>query len=174
VYVPPPPPPAPPAVGVTVRSPNSGTSQREKAYMMELSMKESRPGERDRTLHSVQLAFVEGKPAKVHVGSRFALNEGSIQDLLTPAAVGPEDQVSLGNQVQVKVVGLKAGQVRVDLEVQRNDIETASKDGILIMGSNARMVRKVQLGKPVKLVLDRDDEGKARTRIEFKVTEMKR
>jgi hypothetical protein len=121
-----------------------------------------------------KLTFLEGKTAVVHVGKCVALKEGSVDDLVQQANyVYAEDQVALGDQVRVKVSTVDKDRVQVDLAVRRSEVERASKSGIVIAGSSVRCVQKVQLGKIVKVVLDRNDHGSARTRVEFKVTEEK-
>jgi hypothetical protein len=173
---PPPPPPAPPPVGVATRKPATDkpatdTVGPDKSYIFELSLFDNPPDGPSHTMHRAQMMFVAGKPASLHLGRQLALHDGTVQDLVSPVVVGSKDEVSLGVQLKVKVVGLAKGYARVDMTLQRNGVDTASKDGIVIKGSNLRVVRKVQLGKPVTLVLDKNDQDQARTRIEFKVTE---
>jgi hypothetical protein len=154
-------PPAPPAK-------DAGS---EKAYMLELKMVQTAAGGKEQYVACPRVTFLEGKTATVHVGKCLALKQGTVDDLVEQANyVCPEDQVQLGNLVRVKVTGLTKDRVQVDLTVGHSEVEKASKNGIVVVGSNVRSICKVQLGKVVKLVLDRNAQGSARTRMEFKVT----
>jgi hypothetical protein len=171
---PPPPPPAPPPVGVATGKPSTDTVVADKSYIFELNLIDNLPDGTSRNMRRAQMMLVAGKPASIHLGRQLALYDGTVQDLVSPVVVGSKNGaslVSLGVQLQVKVVKLAKGYARVDLTLERNDVDTASKDGIVIKGDSLRVVRKVQLGKPVTLVLDKNDQDPARTRIEFKVTE---
>jgi hypothetical protein len=175
----PPPPPvdAPmsaPAVSVqeTARAVTTAEGTKaEKAYVLELKMVRTGPGGKVQQEMAPRVTVLEGQAAVVHVGKCLALKCGSIDDLIDQVNYVPaEDQVRLGNLVRVKVTGLEKDRVQVDLIVRRNEVEKASKTSIEVVGSSLRSIRKVQLGKVVKLVLDKNDQGTARTRIEFKVT----
>jgi hypothetical protein len=142
----------------------------EKAYVLELKMVHIIGG-KEEEMTCPKLTFLEGKTAVVHVGKCLALKQGSVDDLVQQANyVSPQDEVQLGNLVRVKVMGLDKKRVQVDLTVRHSEVEKASKRGIVVVGNSVRSVCKVHLGKVGKLVLDRNDQGAARTRIEFKVT----
>jgi hypothetical protein len=83
-----------------------------------------------------------------------------------------QDQVQLGQMIKVKIARLDRGLVRMDLTVQHNEVEKASKDGIVVMGDCIRTVQKMKLGNATKIVLSKDDQGGATSWIEVKVTEI--
>jgi hypothetical protein len=143
----------------------------EKAYVMEMKLVRTTPGCKEKDITCPKVTFLEGKAAVVHVGKSLALRNGSIDDLVDHGGyVSPEDEVQLGNLVRVKVTGMEKDRVQVDLLVRHEEVDKASKTGIVVVGSSLRSIRKVQLGKVVKLVLDKNDQGGPRTRIEVKVT----
>jgi hypothetical protein len=122
----------------------------------------------------VSVAMVEGVMAVVHLGSSVTLHEGNVKDLVTHASyIAPEDnKVQLGQKVQIKVVRADNGLVRMDLTLDRNEIEMASKDGIVVLGNSMRTVQKLKLGKVKIIVLNKDADGTASTWIEVKVREL--
>jgi len=138
---------------------------------MEMKMICCTPGCKEQEITCPKVTFLEGKAAVVHVGKSLALRRGSIDDLVDHAnSICPEDEVPLGNLVRVKVTGMDQDRVQVDLTVRHHEVDMASKNGIVVVGSSLRSMHKVQLGKVVKLVLEKNDQGGPRTRIEFKVT----
>ncbi|MCI0462394.1 MAG: hypothetical protein L0Z62_36035 [Gemmataceae bacterium] len=49
---------------------------------------------------------------------------------------------------------------------------SATREELLVQGHSARLVRKVESGKMVKLILSRDESGEARSWVELTVTEL--
>jgi hypothetical protein len=128
-------------------------------------------GGKENIITCPKVTFDESQHPVVHIGRILSLAEGSVEDLVTQGnQVAPTDQVKLGCVLQAKVTGLGKDMVRVDLSLQRNQVETASKSGIVVVGSSLRAVQKAHLGKWEKVNLGKDEQGTARTRIEFKVT----
>jgi hypothetical protein len=174
----PPPPQEVPVIAEVVKArepapsvPGPAETRSEKAYVMELKMVRTAPGCKEKEITCPKVTFLEGNAAVVHVGKNLALRNGSIDDLVDLSnSICAEDEVSLGNLVRVKVSGMDQDRVQVDLTVRHHEVDMASKNGIVVVGSSLRSIHKVQLGKVVKLVLEKNDQGGPRTRIEFKVT----
>jgi hypothetical protein len=165
--VPPPPPVLPCAAGEA--APKGGKSAR--AYVVRVKRVEVRPGERDRVRACPLLKCVEGHEATLQLGGSVTLKDGLAQDLDGPAAAGAE-QVPLGSELHVKVTGLdKKEQVRLDLALDTAEVEKVGKKGMVLMGSGLRAVQQIHLGKVVKYVLEKDDQGAARSRVEVMVKE---
>jgi hypothetical protein len=134
-----------------------------------------RDTERDRSQSGASLCVAEGTTGVVHIGSSLALSEGTVQDLVTPAGrVSPEDQVALGHRIRVKVTSCPNNRVRVDMNIQHTEVQTAGQDGIVVAGNTFRVVQKAQLGQAVSVTLEKGDHAAARTRVEFQVTQQTR
>jgi hypothetical protein len=132
---------------------------------------EVRPGERDRVRACPLLKCAEGHDTTMQLGGSVMMKDGLAQDLDGPPAAGAE-QVPLGSELHVKVTALDTkGQVRLDLALDTSEVEKVSKKGIVMMGSGLRAVQQVHLGKVVKYVLEKDDQGAARSRVEVMVKE---
>jgi hypothetical protein len=172
--IPPPPPssppPAPPDRTKAILTGSSAAAKKvEKIYVLEVKVVKVRPDGKESCQTHPRVTFEESSPAVVHVGSILGLKEGSVADLMTPAAsVPPADQVKMGSMFRVTVKALEKDRVRVDLCLQRHEVETASRTGIIVQGHTLRAVQQAQLGKWVKLTLNKDGAGA--TRIEFKVS----
>jgi hypothetical protein len=144
----------------------------QRTFTVELKVVEIRDGKEQECCRP-QVTFLEGAPAVVQIGNWVGLSQGCIDDLVTHANyVPPEDRVRLGNTMRVKVVtaGVK-DLVRVDLSMEKSEVEMADKSCILLIGKSLRAVQKARLGKAVKLVLDKDAQGTARAWVEFTVRE---
>jgi hypothetical protein len=167
------------------------------AYVVELSMMEAKLGQKPQgvpfseirysshlvttsTLSSrISMAVVPGVTAVAKLGDTVKLHSGSVRDLLAPVrhfqepqdpdCARGQDDVHLGQLVQVNVVRADKGLVRVDLTVHRNEVDKASQDGIVVLGKCLRTVQKVKLGQVKKVALNRDDKS---SWIEFKVTQL--
>jgi hypothetical protein len=141
---------------------------------MELKMMCARPGKQDQCLACPRVTFQEKSTAVVNVCDCLKLTHGSVEDLVSRGGgcSSAEYQVWLGSMIKVKVSERDGDHVRVDLSVRRSEVERASKQGVLVLGQSLRAARKVRLGKVVKLTLDKNDQGMARTWVEFKVTEV--
>jgi hypothetical protein len=141
-------------------------------YVVTLRMENEGKGHKE--CNALQMAMVEGEKAVAHFGHSVALQNGTVRDLVTPVSykAQSENQVNLGRSVEVKAVRVENGLVRLDLTMQQNEVENASKDGIMVVGKTVRIVQKVKLGNATKLVLRKDNQGAACSWIEVKVTKM--
>jgi hypothetical protein len=150
------------------------TTETEKVYIIDLKLVEV-PADGDKQVTTCpRLTFPEGKPAVVQVGSWVGLTHGSIQDLTAHANyVSPEDRVRLGSMMRVKVTGLENDWLRVDLALEKSELEKADKRSIVVLGKSLRTVQRVRLDKPVKVILNKDKRGAAQSWVEFTVTQEK-
>jgi hypothetical protein len=155
-------------------STTAGTAESEKAYIIDLKFVEVPANGDKQVMTCPRLTFLEGKPAVVQVGNWVGLTHGTIQDLTTQTNyVSPEDRVRLGSQMRVKVTGLENDWLRVDLAVEKTDVEKADKKSIVVLGKSLRTVQRVRLDKPVKVILSKDKRGAAQSWVEFTVTQEK-
>jgi hypothetical protein len=79
-----------------------------------------------------------------------------------------EHTMDVGIQVQVKLVG-EANGVRLEVAVQDQDYTEATRDYVLVTGQSYRLVQKVDLGKPITLVLETSKTGRPLRWLEFEV-----
>lgn len=157
-----------PSVTRAIASPSAGS---EKVYVVDLKLVSLHSGGKSQPLCCPRLSIPEGQAKVISIGKSVALKQGSVEDLVSQASYNcPEDEVHLGNKVVAKVTGLTKDQVRVDLAVNQCAIDTASQSDIVVAGSCLRAVQKVTLGKTVRLTVEKNDRGKPRTVVEFRVT----
>jgi hypothetical protein len=107
------------------------------------------------------LVVAEGQPAQVAVHDGLAY-------MLT-ASEQPEE-VGLDNGIDVTVTSLKGDWVRLDLALQEEHLTKAGKNGFVAEGQTFHAVRKVKLGKKVKLAWKGPAAGKSGTRTWLEVT----
>jgi hypothetical protein len=155
-------------------STTGSAAETEKTFIIDLKFVEVPANGDKQVVTCPRLTFLEGKPAVVQVGNWMGLTHGNIQDLTTHANyVSPEDRVRLGSQMRVKVTGLENDWLRVDLAVEKTDVEKADKKSIVVLGKSLRTVQRVRLDKPVKVILTKDRRGAAQSWVEFTVTQEK-
>jgi hypothetical protein len=118
-----------------------------------------------------RVTLEEGSTAVVHIGRPLNLSDGTVQDLVNPvAAANPKNQVALGHEFGMTVVTLADDMIRADLTISYREVDSATADGLVVVGKTYRVVQKLKLGNVVKVVLEKDHAGNPRTQLEFKVT----
>ncbi len=142
-------------------------------YVLEAKLVDACAGKPGHVVACPKMVVAEGKQAVVQAGNSVALNEGSVHDLVSQTA-GPNTgrHVFLGSLIKARVEGMDDNQVKIDLVVKHNDVEAAGARDILVLGQHLRTVRTVTLGKSVRVVLDKNDHGAARSYVEFTVTRL--
>ncbi len=145
-------PPAPSATKASVEDPQ------EKQFVIETRVVETRPNQQEQVLFYPRVTVLEGQPASVN--------------LCDIAAAGQRDEqkpVRTDGLMQVQVEELDSGDLLLDLTVQKNTVEKSGKSGTVVLCRRLAAVQEMKPGKPMKLVLEKDDQGGARTWVEVMV-----
>ncbi len=145
-------PPAPSATKASVKDPQ------EKQFVIETRVVETRPNQQEQVLFYPRVTVLEGQPASVN--------------LCDIAAAGQRDgqkPVRTDGLMQVQVEELDSGDLLLDLTVQKNTVEKSGKSGTVVLCRRLAAVQEMKPGKPMKLVLEKDDQGGARTWVEVMV-----
>jgi hypothetical protein len=119
---------------------------------------------------------------KLFVGKTVTLKNGSIQDLAgnAPVPADPaadskaetaDDEVQVGFLVRGKVTLVRGKMVRLDMFLQNNELESATREDIVIVGSTLRTAQRLRLGEVVRQVLDEDPDGEPFRWVEIVVEE---
>src|SRR5262249_21150357 len=96
-----------------------------------------------------------------------------------PQVTGPVVPMELGMSLKVKLTSLTYGPhipgpetLRLEATLQTNEMTEATPEGMRVVGQTFRLINHVTPGKPVRLVLARDERGGAVKWVELTVTEV--
>lgn len=135
------------------------TEPEEKQFIVETRLVEVRSGRREQVPFFPRLTVFEGQTASATLCNGIA-QAGRRGDPL------PERMDDL---LQVQVEELDSGDLRLDLTVQKNTVAKSSKGGTVVLCRRLAAMQEVTPGKPMKLVLEKDDRGGARAWVEVMV-----
>ncbi len=148
-----------------------------------------------------RITLIRGQLAYVSIGGTVLAREGSLQDLLSPVNCSPTTPVEpsafvnaplpdrpsprshvtaqpvaleVGTSLRVQVTAPTEGRLRLDATLQTSEMTEATPDGMRLVGQSYRFLKRVEPGKAVRLVLDRDSDGAAKRWLECTVTEIER
>jgi RNA polymerase sigma factor (sigma-70 family) len=86
------------------------------------------------------------------------------------ARIGGDDKLKIGTFLDVRVSSLDDKKVRLYYSFQKNEVEKSGDNSICVVGSHVQVIRDIELDKPVKLVLTKDDKGGERRWVETTVS----
>jgi hypothetical protein len=129
-------------------------SKPQREYAVELQAREIHKGPRETMTMCPKLVVLEGQSAMVSFDDHEAV-------LATAAESTPRPGRS-GGMVHVQVSGEDDGKINLDLNVQQTTVEKCGKEGIQMVSHAVHVLRPMSLGKPTRVVFDRDTDGKAR------------
>jgi len=132
----------------------------DKQFTVETRLVGVRQGRPEQVLFAPKLTVSEGQAASV------TLLCGGVAQAGHPGAPLPE---RMDGQLQVQVEELDSGDLLLNLHVQKNTMEKYSKNGAIFLSQQLAAIHEVKPGKPMKLVLEKDDQGGARTWVEVLV-----
>ena len=98
---------------------------------------------------------------------------GSMNRLSLPPSVNgfSPDEVPIGTAMQGKVTKLADNRVRLDLTLEKSEVENAGKESLLIAAKTYQLAQRLQLGQRTKAILQNDAIGEAKLWLELTVTE---
>jgi hypothetical protein len=113
-----------------------------KSYVLEIRMVEARPHEQEQVSMMPRLTLQEGRPGtvEVHDGLAYMLTANE-----TPEELG------MDHGLEAMVTSLDGNWVRLELGLQQERLTKASQNGFVVEGETFRAVRRIKLGKKVKL-----------------------
>jgi hypothetical protein len=139
------------------------------------------------------ITFVRGQQIQVATRGPVQVQDGTLKDFL-PAERSPlsapvypnawqlastdgvrpaSNPVTLevGMSLKAKVTAAEGGQLRLDATFQTGELTEVTPEGMSVAQQSFRLIHRVEAGKPVKLLLSRDERGDARKWVELTVTE---
>lgn len=134
----------------------------EKEFSVETRLMEKRAGRQEQVLFMPKVTVLEGQPASVTVCGAMA-QAGQRGEPLPGGMDG---------LLQVQVEELDSGNLLLDFTMQKNTVEKCGKNGTVIQCRRLAAIQEVKPGKTTKLVLDKDDQGGARTWVEVVVKDV--
>jgi type II secretory pathway component GspD/PulD (secretin) len=149
--------------------------QAEEALQFELRIKvlEAQPQGRPAVLSSPTIVTSRGQPALVAIGTSVPFPDGLVDKPqgwnISPARFAPVPSVDVGQTIKVVLGKLSGGRVRLDLTIERTEVEPGATDGLDVAGTCHRFLRAVELGKSVELPLQCDEQGGLRRWVEVTV-----
>jgi hypothetical protein len=153
------------AAGLALGEPAAANAVRpaaEKQYRWQLAVYEVQKDGAVHVLSRPQVLALEGQPFFVQIGQSLTLRAG--------ADVAETDFAGITLKGQgTELVG---GQLRIDLTIERKEYEQSDVETVRVTGRSTRMVKRITLGKMVKLVLEQKDDGKPRCWVEVEVEEV--
>jgi len=144
----------------TIVPPAKATEERQ--YVLTSKMLEVGDGQPKEILGLPKVTAPEGQLAQIHIID-------VPQNLL--AKVIEDEKIKIGAFLDMRVKRLQGTKVRLILSLQKNEMENSSVDEIRVVGTSLQSIHDVELHKPVKLVFEKDANGKARRWIEITVDE---
>jgi hypothetical protein len=131
-----------------------------------------------RTAQLPRATVFRGQLFTISVGSTVTVRDGSIRDFngegSGQAARTEAEAVTTGLVLCAKMTAAEGARLRLDAKLRRTELTEATQDGLQFAERGYRVIRRVESGKPVKVVLDRDDQGKPVRWLECTVTVVKR
>jgi hypothetical protein len=178
----------------------------DKEYALEMRLVEERDDGKRKETPLPRVTMMQGRWFTMFQGKTVTLKDGSIQDLLAsalqkePAAPKKasavllqgswpqtrtleltDDDVPVGLVIRGKVTTLDSKNVRLDLIIQKNELDSASRDSIEVVGSSLRSAQRIAIGKSPERngkltgelwfnhVLEEDDDGAPLVWLEVRV-----
>jgi thioredoxin-related protein len=155
-----------------------------KEYCLEMKLVQAQEDGEPKEFPLPRVTMMQGRWFTMFQGKTVTLKEGTIQDLLAETAektlavrvadknVLPtkEDDVLVGVVIRAKVATLAAKLVRLDLVIQKNELDSASRDDIVVVGNSVRSAQRIPTGEAFNHVLDEDADGNPLLWLEMRVT----
>ena len=162
--------------------------RQDKEYVLEMKLVQAQEDADPKEFPLPRVTMLQGRWFTMFQGKTVTLKEGTIQDLL---ANGPEkeqavllegsrthtkkveptdDDVLVGVVIRGKVTTLASKLVRLDLVIQRNELDSASRDDIVVVGNSVRSAQRIGVGESFNHILEEDAEGTPLVWLEVRVT----
>jgi hypothetical protein len=150
-------------------------------YWLQFCVQELDKNGRFDTLTRPQLVTVLGQPARAMAGQNVDLNllpigkhfvpppnflkcfrpDGFVAAQLQHTKTQQDNTIDVASSLEAKLTRLpRHGHLRMDLEIQLDQMPESGKDNVLFRSNLYRLVQVVELGKETIMVLDRDAQGK--------------
>jgi hypothetical protein len=139
---------------------------------------------KESVISSPVLAVTDATPASIMIGSQVPLIIASKQTnemVKSSHADGTFDQVTRnrisvlfkGTVGTVSVYHEREGRAKLDAQIEISDFNVSENQDAQVFKQSVRVVRSVELGEKVSVLLDKGDKGDNQTRVEFTVEPLK-
>jgi hypothetical protein len=120
------------------------------------------PDGKQRVLSRPQVMTIDGQAAFINVG-----------ELVPFVAPGSDARyVRAGHSIGLKVNLSEDDTARLDVTINKQELGKSDGGGVRLVGKSVQIIETISLGRPVKLVLDKADDGSARSWMEVTVSEV--
>jgi hypothetical protein len=148
----------------------------DREYTVETRIIQKRAGD-EATTQPPKATIVRGQPITINVCDCVNIRDGSIYDFAGDFTSGrfarcEPETVSAGITLRLKVTAAESGRIRLDANLRLSELVEATRDGLQINEKSCRIIRRVESGKPVKVVLSEDEHGEAQSWMFVTVTEL--
>jgi hypothetical protein len=173
-------------------------AEEDKPYQLEVKQYEAHQSGLNMYQSWPRITFVRGQQMHVLSGRTVMVRDGTLQDLLpvgtslleaplcrinpgpwiSPAEAArkamPPVSVEVGMSLRAKLTSAEGKYLRLDVTFQTNEMTEVTPEGMRVVGQSYRFLQRVETGKPVRLVLEKDNDGAAKKWLECTVTEVQR
>ena len=123
------------------------------------------------------VTLVRSQPVTIKVCDCVNIRDGSIYDFAGSFffgrfAKGEPEEVSAGAQLRIKVTAAEGSRLRLDVHLRMSELVEATRDGMQMNEKGCRIIRRVESGKPMRVVLSEDEHGEPRSWMILTVTEL--
>jgi hypothetical protein len=124
-----------------------------------------------------KVTLVRGQQATINACDCVTIRDGSIYDFagnffFGRFPKGEPEAVSAGASLRVKVTAAEGGRLRLDASLRMSELVEATRDGLQLNEKSCRVIRRVESGKPVRVVLSEDERGEPQSWMLLMVTEL--
>jgi hypothetical protein len=123
------------------------------------------------------VTLVRGQPITIKVCDDVNIRDGSIYDFagnffFGRFPKGEPETVSAGASLRLKLTAAEGGRLRLDANLRMSELVEATRDGMQMNEKSCRVIRRVESGKPVRVVLSEGEHGEPRSWMILTVTEL--
>jgi hypothetical protein len=155
--------------------------KQDKEYALEMKLVLAQEDGEPKETWLPKITEMQGRWFTLFQGKTVTLKDGSIQDLLAATTEKgemvllngtlstKEDDVLVGLVIRGKVTALDAKLVRLDLILQKSELDSASRDDIVVVGSSVRSAQRIPTGQAFNHVLQENEDGEPMVWLEVRV-----
>jgi hypothetical protein len=148
----------------------------DREYTVETRIIRKKAGDED-TMQLPKVTFVRGQPITIMTCDHVNICDGSIYDFAGYFHSGrfakcEPETISAGVSLHAKVTKAECGRLRLDANLRMSELVEATRDGLQMNEKCCRIIRRVESGKPVRVVLTEDEHGEPQSWMVLTVTEL--
>jgi hypothetical protein len=147
----------------------------DREYTAEVRIIQKKPGD-EVSIQLPRVTFVRGQRVAIRLCSNVRICDGSIYDLadnqLGHGNSAEPETVPVGVSLRLKVTAAEGNRLRLDANLRMSELVEATRDRLQMNEKSCRVIRRVESGKPVRVVLSEDEHGEPQSWMILTVTEL--